>query len=125
MKQSNTHNTTTMKINGTNIAEIPSMLLSITEIVTSLIEVTNVYKMLPDIRAGSDLTEMRGVPGVFFSHQKGNVDGIFAGGADISEIVSQGTWNECEDQAQELYADAQYEHKTTAAQNRADIKAGK
>jgi hypothetical protein len=114
-----------MKINGTNIAEIPGMLSSITSLVTSLIEVTDVYKMQPDIRAGSELTEMVGVLGVFFAHQKGNVEGIYAGGTDISEIVSQGTWNACEEQAEQIYISENAERRTAAAQNNADCKAGK
>ena len=114
-----------MKINGTNIAEIPEMLSSITSLVTSLIEVTDVYKKLPDIRAGSELTEMVGVPGVFFAHQKGNIEGIYAGGTDISEIVSQATWNACEEQAEQIYISETAERRTASAQNSADIKAGK
>jgi len=123
LKQNNTHNI--MKINGTNINDLPEQLLAMANAIAALIDVTDLGGNTPEISYGSSLDAMRGVPGVFFEHKKGNVLGIFAGGTDITEIVTGSAWNECEDQAQELYIDAQYEHKTTAAQNRADIKAGK
>jgi hypothetical protein len=114
-----------MKINGTNIAELPDQLLAMANAIAALITVTDVCATTPDIRAGFDLTEMRGVKGVFFAHQKGSIDGIYAGGVDITEIVTGSAWNECEDQAQELYTEVHHEHRTTAAENRADIRAGK
>ena len=114
-----------MKINGTNIKEIPAQLAAISTLIASLIEVTDVCATTPEIRSGSDLTEMVGVPGVFFSHQNGNIDGIYAGGTDISEIVSQGTWNACEEQAEQIYISENAERRTAAAQNNADWKAGK
>lgn len=114
-----------MKINGTNINDLPEQLLDMANAIAALITVTDVCATTPDIRAGSDLTEMRGVPGVFFAHQKGSIDGIYAGGVDITEVITGSAWNECEDQAQEIYDDAQHEQRTAAAQNRADIKAGK
>jgi len=114
-----------MKINGINIAELPDQLLAMANAIAALIDVTDLGGNTPEIGYDSSLDGMRGVPGVFFEHKKGNVLGIFAGGVDITEIVTGSAWNECEDQAQELYDDAQHEHRTTAAENRADIKAGK
>jgi hypothetical protein len=114
-----------MKINGTNISTIPEQLALITKAIASLLELTDICSTTPDIRYGNDLTEMVGVPGVFFSHQNGNIDGIFAGGTDISEIVSQGTWNACEEQAEQIYISENAERRTAAAQNNADCKAGK
>jgi hypothetical protein len=114
-----------MKINGTNISTIPEQLAAMSVLIASLIEVTDVCATTPEIRYGSDLTEMVGVPGVFFSHSKGNVEGIYAGGTDISEIVSQATWNACEEQAEQLYISETVERRTASAQNSADIKAGK
>ena len=93
--------------------------------IAALIIVTDVCSTTPDIRTGFDLTEMRGVKGVFFAHQKGSIDGIYAGGVDITEVITGSAWNECEDQAQEIYDEAQHEHRTAAARNMADIKAGK
>jgi len=92
-----------MKINGINISELPEQLLDMANAIASLIDVTDLGGNTPDIRFDSSLDGMRGVPGVFFEHRKGNVIGIYAGGTDISEIVSQGTWNAAEEQAEELY----------------------
>jgi len=114
-----------MKINGTNINEIPEQLFAMASVVASLIKVSNVCGRTPEIRYESELTEMVGVPGVFFAHQKGNVEGIYAGGTDISEIVSQGTWNACEEQAEQIYISENAERRTASAQNSADIKSGK
>lgn len=114
-----------MKINGTNMDEIPEQLIAMASVVASLIEVSNISGRMPEIRYGNELTEMVGVPGVFFEHLAGNVAGIYAGGVDISEIVSQGTWNACEEQAEQLYISSNAERRTAAAQNNADIKAGK
>jgi hypothetical protein len=114
-----------MKINGTNIKEIPAQLAAISTLIASLIEVTDVCATTPEIRSGSDLTEMVGVPGVFFEHKEGNIVGIYAGGTDISEIVSQATWNACEEQAEQIYISETAERRTASAQNSADIKAGK
>lgn len=114
-----------MKINGTNINELPEQLAAMSCAIAALIEITDASVIAPDIRAGNDLTEMKGVKGVFFSHKKGNVDGIYAGGVDISEIVSQGTWDTCEEQAEQIYISETVECRTAAAQNNADIKSGK
>jgi hypothetical protein len=114
-----------MRINGTNINDLPEQLLAMANAIASLIDVTDLGGDTPEIGYDSSLDGMRGVPGVFFEHRKGSVIGIYAGGTDISEIVATSAWNECEDQAQELYIDAQNEQRTAAAQNRADIKAGK
>jgi len=114
-----------MKINGTNINDLPEQLLAITNAIAALITVTDVCATTPDIRAGFDLTEMRGVKGVFFAHQKGSIDGIYAGGVDITEIVATSAWNECEEQAVNFYIDRKIELRTAAEENRADIKAGK
>ena len=114
-----------MKINGTNINDIPEQLAAMSCAIAALIEVTDVCATTPDIKAGNDLTEMEGTKGVFFSHKNGNVDGIYAGGTEISEVVSQATWNACEARAEQLYIDAQHEQQTAAAQNRADIKKDK
>jgi hypothetical protein len=114
-----------MKINGININDLPEQLLDMANAIAALITVTDVCATTPDIRAGSDLTEMRGVKGVFFSHQKGNVEGIYAGGTDITEIVTGAAWNECEEQAVNLYIDRKIELRTAAEENRADIRSGK
>ena len=114
-----------MKINGTNVNEIPEQLFAMASVVASLIKVSNVCGRTPEIRYGSELTEMVGVPCVFFSHRKGNIEGIYAGGVDISEIVSQGTWDTCEEQAEQIYISETVERRTAAAQNNADIKSGK
>ena len=125
LKRNNTTHTTIMKINGTNINEFPEQLAAMSCAIAALIEITDASVITPDIRAGNDLTEMRGVKGVFYSHKKGVVEGIFAGGTDISEIVSQSTWNACEEQAEQLYISETAERRTAAAQNNADIKSGK
>jgi hypothetical protein len=114
-----------MKINGTNISTIPEQLSLITKAIASLLELTDICSSTPEIRYGSDLTEMVGVPGVFFEHKEGNIVGIYAGGTDISEIVSQATWNACEEQAEQIYISETAERRTASAQNSADIKAGK
>jgi hypothetical protein len=114
-----------MKINGTNISTIPEQLSLITKAIASLLELTDICATTPEIRYGSDLTEMVGVPGVFFEHKEGNIVGIYAGGTDISEIVSQATWNACEEQAEQIYISETAERRTASAQNSADIKAGK
>lgn len=112
-----------MKINGTLIANIPAQLSEMSNTIARLIELTCNFQ--PDIRSGYELSEMNGVVGVYFEHLAGNVAAIHAGGVDISEIVSQGTWNACEEQAEQLYISETVERRTAAAQNNTDIKSGK
>lgn len=92
-----------MKINGINISDLPEKLSEMADAIGALIDVTDLIGKSPEIRFDSSLDAMRGVSGVFFEHKKGNVIGIYAGGTDISEIVSKGTWNAAEEQAEELY----------------------
>ena len=92
-----------MKINGINISELPEKLSEMASAIAALIDVTDLGGNTPEIRFDSSLSELVGVQGVFFEHKKGNVIGIYAGGTDISEIVSRGTWNAAEEQAEELY----------------------
>lgn len=112
-----------MKINGTLIADIPAQLSEMSNTIARLIELTCNFQ--PDIRSGYEFSEMNGVVGVYFEHFAGNIAKIYAGGVDISEIVSQGTWNACEEQAEQLYISSNAERRTASAQNSADIKAGK
>lgn len=112
-----------MKINGTSINDIPEQLSEMSNTIARLIEMTCNFQ--PDIRSGYNFSEMSGVVGVYFEHLAGNVAAIHAGGVDISEIVSQSIWNACEEQAEQLYISETAERRTAAAQNNADIKAGK
>ena len=114
-----------MKINGINISDLPEKLSEMADAIAALIDVTDLGGNTPEIRYDSDLTEMRGVSGVFFEHHRGNIIGIYAGGTEITNIVSGTTWNICEEQAEQLFADELRDQATAAARNIADIRNNK
>jgi hypothetical protein len=114
-----------MKINGININELPEKLHEMAHAIDALLDVTDLGGNTPEIRYDSNLDAMRGVSGVFFEHHRGNIIGIYAGGTEITNIVSGTTWNICEEQAEQLFADDLRDQATAAARNIADIKNGK
>lgn len=114
-----------MKINGINISELPEKLSEMACAIAALIDVTDLGGSTPEIRYDSSLDAMRGVSGVFFEHHRGNIIGIYAGGTDITNIVSGTTWNICEEQAEQLFADELRDQATAAARNIADIRNNK
>jgi len=114
-----------MKINGTNIKDIPTTLSSMAAVIASLIEVTDVCATTPDISYGSELISYSAHTGIMFEARRGEVVSIWAGGVDISDIVNKETWEGCAEEAQEHFAAEQNERREAAAENKADIKNNK
>jgi len=114
-----------MKINGTNIGEIPGMLTSISRLIESLIEVTDVCATTPSIGYKSELLSCSAHTGIMYEARFGECLAIWAGGVDISDVANTATWDRCNAEAALHFEQQQAEHRNEAAKNRADILANK
>ena len=92
-----------MKIQGVKVSEIPNVLMGISTVIESLLDLTNAKKDGPDIRASNSMFEMPQYKGIFVETKGSQALAIYAGGVDISEIVSQRFWDSVEVAAEQDY----------------------
>jgi len=92
-----------MKLDGVEIQDIPEVLEALSKVISKLLDVTNLDKNFPDIRCSSGMFEMPQYKGVFVETKGSQALAIYAGGVDISEIVSQRFWGSVEVAAEQDY----------------------